>query len=354
MADPKSFGAIQITPVGAVKSVLQIATTTGAAIASSGGAGSAGIVGISTGGGAVVGVSALALGVVGLAISIISVVYNLVAGHAEEVKVHRQARENRQMETYLTGRDLISEIYGVEIPGWSHAFTESTGGFGEYMQLGSLFTWWSQSSFKNAPTIALQTRSGPVVTRITENLESWLHDQGLEPTRFMGYDNVDPKYILDYSNYEISFVADPEKALVAKEALSALGYSSYQINSLSQPFLVRWFDILIAIPRAVNDTQARLVMQDMNTHLKLGRLDPNVMISLALKYLGEDSKLFMPPVVPSPTGGGLTVVDGTLLGKTELGISKASMSPWLVAGLIGAAIMMLSSPKRGKKERVYV
>jgi hypothetical protein len=301
------------------------------------------------------GLSLFTIPILGVVLAVLKTVIMGVYNHQQVVKAHRQMREQRQQDVYLLGRDLISQVYGIEIPGWSHLHSADMGGFGEYYQLGSLFTMWSAGDPKNSNSIA-----------------GWLLGHGLEPTRFLGYQNVNPGYSLDYSNYEVSFVADPEKALVAKEALVSLGYDPYQINTLSQPWLVRWFDILLAIPRTVSEAQARLVKIDMETHLKSGGLDPKkifgslpseeVLPQTTIGFVITPLEEVAPPAIsyptmatiPAPTGSG-TTVQSQVAGEgesKEIEVSKASISPLLAIGLIGAAIMMLGTKK--KKEKKYV
>jgi hypothetical protein len=58
--------------------------------------------------------------------------------------------------------------------------------------------------------------------------------------------------------------------------------------------------------------------------------------------------------IPAPTGSG-TTVQSQVAGEgesKEIEVSKASISPLLAIGLIGAAIMMLGTKK--KKEKKYV
>jgi hypothetical protein len=278
--------------------------------------------GAGIGGGAILGISSLAFGVIGLALVVVSVVYNLIMGRINETKINRMMRSIRREIMRNTGVELIDNIYGMAIPGWRFGF-EKEENYGEYVNLGGMFTAWSKS-----PLASIQGKE------LGRNLARWLRDHGLDPTRFMGGDNVSDE---DGLKIMEMWVALPERILISKEALNFLGYEFSRIDGIDNEFHIRMFDMIKSMGRVKTEDQAVLVKKDIEDWLISRSLDPKIFFGKATNTL------------PSPTNSAMTVSPTPALLPGEQAereaISESGISPIILIGIAIGAIFVFSSRK---------
>jgi len=320
------FGAAQIDPVSAGIKVAQLGVGTAATIAA---ATPGGMIGVSTGAGTMIGLSSLALGGIGIALAAVAVAYQLISNHQAKVKAKRRAREARVKAFYDIGKSLIYEIYGVGIPGWSHSVDTTYPG--QYAKVGAHFYYWSNVSSiyekeraKGVSEKKLADREKKVEERRTK-IVGIIKSFGLDPTRFMGAANVRANEELHLMN---DFVAEPERALVAKEALDFFGYELSTVDALDQAWSVRLFDMINTMGKVKTEGDAAKVKYDIENHLRLVGLDP-------LRFFQETTSTLPSPIYSTSQAMEIPVVT----------VQEAGFSPLLILGLVAGALFMFMGRK---------
>ena len=318
-------GQIQIEPVQTVIGTAR----TGASIAA--------IAASKSATGLTLGLSSLAWTGIGLALAAIGAVFSVVRSSIAKSKAKEKAKRARIAAYNQLGIGLIEDVYGMQIPGWEFPVDPTIPS--KYYQLGVLFYVWSKD--ENEET---KKKSG-------EKLINWLKSEGLEPTRFMGAENVPPGGSLVY---EKDYVAEPEKFLVANEALKAIGYTSDQFENLPFKWFIRFFDIVMWIPKAYHELQAQMVKADLEYHLSAGGLDPRVMWKTVLPSetipqtvyeitvepevkavkLQSDTEKLLSVVTPS------NVEEKTGISEGGISIAGFTVPPLLI--LIGAMVFLFA------------
>ncbi|MCL6542049.1 MAG: hypothetical protein K6T87_15950 [Roseiflexus sp.] len=271
----------------------------------------------------------MSLPVLGLAISVVRVVYNLITGRRKAAKARRRAR---RLAAYLLalnynniGTELIRQVYGMGIPDWT------TDLYGNYYQFGKIFHQWS---------------SDPGNELKRKELISYLKTWGIEPSRFMGGENVRDSEML---NYEEEYVCGPEKYLTGKESLIYLGYTEEDLSNLPYQFFIRVFDIINSMRLAITEEQASLIKLDFERHLRSGGLDPSVVFKTIEPLLEAERKVqewqkisetvTYPQIIQELEKKGLeTGVSPSnadiITDTSPVPVQKASLPIFLIAGLI--------------------
>lgn len=216
---------------------------------------------------------------IGIALAIVTVIYSFVTAHQKRVKALREAREARWLAFYNLGVGLITDIYGsTKDFEWSHAH-DSDVGFGEYYSLGAMFYWWTGGTSHRDPSWTPED--------FRQYLLEFLISRGLEPTRFMGYENV----ALDEElNNETDFVHPAEKKVTAKEILIGFGYSQEQFAAIISDEPLLWIHdaFEVDLPNFTEEGQATTFINDVTLALKTLGLDPAIFQNKVSSLIAED------------------------------------------------------------------
>jgi len=215
----------------------------------------AGQIGAQYAGGVALGLTTTAWMGIGVALAALGAIYGIVKAKWKKERAKEKARMAFYRAINQIGIELIDKVYGMKIPGWKFPEVLEDPS-NEYYQLGLLYYNWSKTDRKNSYEIA-----------------SWIKSKGLEPARFIGADNVPEGLSLDY---DVDYIADPEKYLIGKEALEAMGYDKSQFVNLPVQYFVRLIDIILEIPHAFMELQAQMIKADLEYHLREGGFDPKV------------------------------------------------------------------------------
>lgn len=300
------FGQISLDPLVTGTRVVSLATTYAA---------SAGII-----------TSGLATGV-GAVLAAVVVVYSFVTSHQAEVKARRKAREARWEAFYQFGIGLITDVYGsIKDFEWSHAHDPDSG-WGEYYNVGAMFYYWSQGAGDPIDT--------PEDKRF--NLVSYLVGEGLEPTRFLGYENVALDESLDAQR---DFVHRAEKKITAKEILMGFDYTAGQLATITdeEPLVWLYDSFQIDLPNLSGSDQAQIFLNDVSLSLSLMGLDPSLFQNKVSTISSEGFKKAEPSAVS--TSSPLTVSLSTA--------SLSSSGGILIIGMAAVALLGMKKSRRRK------
>jgi hypothetical protein len=271
--------------------------------------------------------SALATGV-GAALAVVVVVYSFVTSHQAEVKARRKAREARWEAFYQFGIGLITDVYGsIKDFEWSHAHDPDSG-WGEYYNVGAMFYYWSQGAGDPIDT--------PEDKRF--NLISYLVTEGLEPTRFLGYENVALDESLDA---QIDFVHRAEKKVTAKEILMGFGYTAGQLAAITdeEPLIWLYDSFQIDLPNLSSSDQAQIFLNDVTLSLSLMGLDSSMFQN---KVSEISSKGFKTEPSAASTSSPLTA------SLSPLTASLSSSGGILIIGMAAVALLGMKKSRRRK------